>query len=114
MGLHGEVTVWYMTEEERLAYIKKHPIIPTEKPKGVELANITDAQYQRARESRFKQHQSSVMDKVNKVELHKLYMDGEKLKDIAKMVGVTVHSLDKYIRDQREINPDKWPYRTQR
>ncbi len=30
----GEVTVWYMTEEERLAYIEKHPIKPTEKPKG--------------------------------------------------------------------------------
>jgi len=24
----GKVTVWKMTEEERLAYIKKHPIRP--------------------------------------------------------------------------------------
>jgi hypothetical protein len=30
----GKVTVWQMTEEERLAYIAKHPIRPTEKPKG--------------------------------------------------------------------------------
>ena len=30
----GHVTKWTMTEEERLAYIKKHPIRPTEKPKG--------------------------------------------------------------------------------
>jgi len=30
----GKVTVWYMTEEERLAYIAKHPIIPTEQPSG--------------------------------------------------------------------------------
>ncbi|MEK4149998.1 hypothetical protein NST02_23425 [Robertmurraya sp. FSL W8-0741] len=34
MSMIGEVTVWYMTEEERLAYIEKHPIKPTEKPKG--------------------------------------------------------------------------------
>lgn len=30
--MHGKVTTWYMSEEERLAYIEKHPIIPTEKP----------------------------------------------------------------------------------
>ncbi|WP_409018019.1 hypothetical protein ACJJTF_16320 [Bacillus velezensis] len=30
---HGEVTTRVMSEEERLEYIKKHPIIPTEKPK---------------------------------------------------------------------------------
>ncbi|MEM5591898.1 hypothetical protein AAHH67_09500 [Niallia circulans] len=33
MGLHSKVKVWQMTEEERLAYIAKHPIVPTE-PKG--------------------------------------------------------------------------------
>ncbi|KON86597.1 hypothetical protein AF332_07040 [Sporosarcina globispora] len=27
----GEVTEWKMTEEERLAYIAKHPIRPTKK-----------------------------------------------------------------------------------
>ncbi|MGG4200747.1 hypothetical protein [Peribacillus frigoritolerans] len=26
----SEVKVWYMTEEERLAYIEKHPIVPSE------------------------------------------------------------------------------------
>ena len=31
---HGEVTTRVMSEEERLEYIKKHPIIPTEKPKA--------------------------------------------------------------------------------
>lgn len=30
----GKVTVWYMTEEERLAYIAKHPIVPSEQPSG--------------------------------------------------------------------------------
>ncbi|WP_253620684.1 hypothetical protein [Bacillus amyloliquefaciens] len=35
---HGEVTTWVMSEEERLEYIKKHPIISTEKPKaGIQL-----------------------------------------------------------------------------
>jgi hypothetical protein len=32
--MSGKVHVWYMTEEQRLDYIKKHPIIPTERPKG--------------------------------------------------------------------------------
>lgn len=27
---HGEVVVWKMTEEQRLAYIKKYPIVPSE------------------------------------------------------------------------------------
>nr|MDH3082514.1 hypothetical protein [Bacillus subtilis] len=31
---HGEVTTRVMSEEERMEYIKKHPIIPTEKPKA--------------------------------------------------------------------------------
>ncbi|MDQ0414216.1 hypothetical protein [Mesobacillus stamsii] len=30
----GKVTTRYMTEEERLAYIKKYPIVPKERPKG--------------------------------------------------------------------------------
>ncbi|AGF26883.1 MULTISPECIES: hypothetical protein [Bacillus] len=35
---HGEVTTRVMSEEERVEYIKKHPIIPTEKPKvGIQL-----------------------------------------------------------------------------
>lgn len=40
MGLHGEVIVWHMTEEERLAYIAKHPIVPKERPKGTAFVNI--------------------------------------------------------------------------
>jgi hypothetical protein len=27
----GHVTVWQMTESERLAYIEKHPIVPTKR-----------------------------------------------------------------------------------
>lgn len=29
----GKVKVWYMTEEERQEYIKKHPIVPMKKVK---------------------------------------------------------------------------------
>ena len=37
--LHGKVVEWKMTEELRLAYIEKHPIVPTEKPKGASFVN---------------------------------------------------------------------------
>lgn len=32
--MNGKVTVWQMTEEQRLEYVKKHPIIPRKKPSG--------------------------------------------------------------------------------
>ena len=38
MALNGQVKVWYMTEEERLAYIAKHPIIPYEVSSGLTFA----------------------------------------------------------------------------
>jgi len=38
--MHGEVKVWYMTEEERLAYIKKNPIVPVKRKKGSSYVNI--------------------------------------------------------------------------
>ncbi|MBT2722296.1 hypothetical protein [Bacillus sp. ISL-46] len=31
----GQVTTWQMTEEERLAYIEKHPIVKTKKERPV-------------------------------------------------------------------------------
>lgn len=31
--MHGKVEVWFMTEEERQAYIKKHPIRPAKSVK---------------------------------------------------------------------------------
>ncbi|WBL16428.1 MULTISPECIES: hypothetical protein [Sutcliffiella] len=36
----GKVKVWYMTEEQRLEYIKKHPIKPTERPKGTSYSDL--------------------------------------------------------------------------
>ena len=47
----GEVKVWYMTEEERLAYIKKHPIKQTEKPKGSGIFTFENVDYDRKREN---------------------------------------------------------------
>jgi hypothetical protein len=39
--MHGKVTVWKMTEEERLEYIKKHPIRPQKRRKNdKDFANI--------------------------------------------------------------------------
>ncbi|UGB31693.1 hypothetical protein [Metabacillus sp. B2-18] len=38
----SKVHTWKMTEEERLAYIEKHPIIPTEKPKGSSYSGVYD------------------------------------------------------------------------
>jgi hypothetical protein len=40
--MHGEVKKWRMSEEERLAYIAKHPIVKPQKPKakGESFANI--------------------------------------------------------------------------
>ena len=38
----SKVTEWKMTEEERLAYIKKHPIKPTKKPKRSSTIDYVD------------------------------------------------------------------------
>jgi len=32
--MEGQVKTWKMTEEQRLAYIDKHPIVSTKKTKG--------------------------------------------------------------------------------
>ncbi|MGG3571072.1 hypothetical protein ABES80_01030 [Bacillus gobiensis] len=40
-NLPGKVKVWKMSEEERLAYIAKHPIIPEEKPKPLDMIEQT-------------------------------------------------------------------------
>jgi hypothetical protein len=38
----GQVTVWKMTEEERLAYIEKHPITPKKKRPNKGITFATD------------------------------------------------------------------------
>lgn len=46
MALSGPVTEWKMTEEERLAYIAKHPIVPTEPPSGSKFAKVNEMKRQ--------------------------------------------------------------------
>jgi hypothetical protein len=50
----GKVTVWYMTEEERLAYIKKHPIVPTERETVIRFSEIPAAKYKKHQENSLK------------------------------------------------------------
>ncbi|MBT2727855.1 hypothetical protein J7E63_12990 [Bacillus sp. ISL-75] len=54
----GQVTTWQMTEEERLAYIEKHPVKPTKKAKKKEaFENIhTDYKWRgvKANDARYK------------------------------------------------------------
>ena len=38
----SKVTVWYMTEEERLAYIEKYPIVPSEEKPNKRGAAFSD------------------------------------------------------------------------
>lgn len=48
----GKVVEWKMTEEERQAYIKKHPIIKQERPKGSSFVQL-DAETIANRKKRF-------------------------------------------------------------
>ncbi|WP_445505789.1 hypothetical protein [Niallia sp. 03091] len=47
----GKVHVWYMTPEELAEYVKKHPIVPTEKPSGAAYSNIHEMKRQIAAEN---------------------------------------------------------------
>lgn len=104
----GSVTVWYMTEEERLAYIAKHPIVPTEKPKGVAFSDIHSYGERAKKENK----SPRIIDGVDVNKLHKLFVKGEKMKDIANALNIKEHILSKYISQQRKVEPDKWPFRT--
>ncbi|MCM3413559.1 hypothetical protein [Metabacillus litoralis] len=105
----GKVTTWHMTEEQRLAYIAKYPIIPKEKPKGSSYSILPSHGEHVTKEQRYRER---VMDSVNKGELHKKFLAGEKIADIAKAFHISVTTLESYIRMQRKENPEDWPYRT--
>jgi hypothetical protein len=111
----GKVTVWKMSEEERLAYIEKHPIKPSDKPQGVTFD--TDAiDHKKIQERKKEAHVTrvTIMDNVDKDALHQLFMSGMRVEDIAKSLKITVANLYSYIKKQREIEPEKWPYRFKR
>jgi len=46
----SDVKVWFMTEEERLAYIKKNPIVPRKREKGDSFKDIHRAKRRSLRE----------------------------------------------------------------
>lgn len=110
MSMHGKVHEWKMTEEERLAYIKKHPIIPTEKPKGTGFHDITDIQFQKVKENRQKE-QKRIIDSVDVNKVREMYLKGERLADIANSCNLSQSNLNRLITEQRNADPDKWPKR---
>ena len=105
----GKVTVWYMTEEERQAYIKKHPIVPTEKPKGTSLTDVTEMQVSKAKKR--KKNGKRITDGIDTVKLNKMFRSGVRLRDIAKVFNISVYTVHNFIKEQRENDPDKWPIR---
>lgn len=111
----GKVTVWYMTEEERLAYIAKHPIVPIEKPSGQSFSNIHEFG-ERAKELKKESVEinGKLIDKVDKDFLHKLFIVGKTFHEIADALNISVSTLNKYVCEQRKINPEKWPVRSQK
>jgi hypothetical protein len=52
--MHGKVTVWYMTEEERQEYIKKHPIVPTKRERIISFSEIPKDKYKKHQENSMK------------------------------------------------------------
>jgi hypothetical protein len=48
----GKVDVWYMTEEERQAYIEKHPIKPQKRPKGASFSSLSDGELTKEKRKR--------------------------------------------------------------
>ncbi|SDM18127.1 hypothetical protein [Bacillus sp. OK048] len=106
----GKVTVWYMTEEERLAYVAKHPIVPT----GEAVFSTETIDYKKVSERKKEalQRKGKLIDSVDKDTLHKLFMSGETIPEIATALNISISVLNKYIGDQRKIEPDKWPIRS--
>lgn len=50
----GKVTVWYMTEDERQEYIKKHPIVPTKRERIISFSEIPQNKYKKYQENSMK------------------------------------------------------------
>lgn len=112
--MHGKLKTWQMTEDERLAYIEKHPIVPTEIPTGTAFSkDFGEERRKNLEKNKGKEVKKgpTVMDKVDKEELHTRFMAGESLAMMATHFDVTLASLGRYISDQRKIEPEKWPRR---
>jgi hypothetical protein len=109
--VHGKVHEWKMTEEERLAYIEKHPIVSSKQPSETKFS--TEAiDFKAVAERRKEANQGKrVIDQVDKDLLHKLFISGRRLENIAKSLKISMGILNNYIQEQRKLDPEKWPYR---
>lgn len=108
MAINSAVHCWQMTEEERLAYIEKHPIVPIENKSGAGFSSQTYMQEHR------KLKTPSVFDGMDLDYINQLYIDGMLFKDMAEELGVSRDMLDRFIRQQRKVEPDKWIMRQPR
>jgi len=117
MGLHGEVIVWHMTEEERLAYIAKHPIVPTDKPRGGQFSNIHEMKRKEASMNGYKNGKQAnsnnkILDEEDKNFIYAQYEIGARLHDIAKSLGVEKHTINNFIAAERKRSSKAFPRRT--
>jgi DNA invertase Pin-like site-specific DNA recombinase len=104
----GKVTVWQMSEEERLAYIKKHPIIPVEKPKGTGLTNISEMQVSKAKQ---RKKENRILDTMDLELFHDMYVEGNRLEDIANTFNISIYTVHSYLTELRKKDPEKWAFR---
>jgi hypothetical protein len=54
---------------------------------------------------------SKIIDSVDKDQLHDLFIAGEKLDFIARKLKISTANLNNYIKEQRKVEPGRWPYR---
>lgn len=107
----GKVHEWKMTEDERLAYIKKHPIVKTAHKFGAQFSTdaIDYTQLNERKKEAFKD--KKIIGEHIGSKIHQLYMKGAALKDIATELDINLSTINSYIRAQRKTNPEKWPSR---
>jgi uncharacterized short protein YbdD (DUF466 family) len=110
MGM-GKVTTWFMTPEELAEYVAKHPIKSSESKEAKFSTEAIDYKVIKERKKEAMKGKR-IIDQVDKDAIHKLFMAGTRLEDIAKSLKVSMGNLNNYILQQRKINPEKWPYRT--
>lgn len=117
MGLHGEVIVWQMTEEERLAYIAKHPIVPTEKPRAGQFSNIHEMKRKEASMNGYKNGKQAnsnnkILDEQDKEFVYIQYESGARIQDIAEGLAVEKHTINNFIAAERKRSSKAFPRRT--
>ncbi|KEF40156.1 hypothetical protein M670_00172 [Schinkia azotoformans MEV2011] len=115
--MNGKVHTWYMTPEQLADYIKKNPIIPSGKPRIEAFSDVHtfDERKKKTIENQIKKRRAnSFMNNVDHEKLHKLFLKGHTIPNIAKLLDMPVSRVHGFIKKQREINPEKWPKRVSR